>query len=83
MTNTAHCLSSARRSGKNHGGAVAVGGFLQKSPCQYSNMEIAFLLQKMEEYDGVSILATNYLQNFDNASMVRRGPSVSAARKLA
>ena len=30
-------------------------------------MEIAFLLQKMEEYEGISILATNYLQNFDSA----------------
>ena len=30
-------------------------------------MEIAFLLQKMEEYEGVSILATNYLKNFDEA----------------
>ena len=34
---------------------------------RYSNMEVAFLLQKMEEYEGVSILATNYLQNFDEA----------------
>lgn len=34
---------------------------------KYSNMEIAFLLQKMEEYEGVSILATNYLKNFDSA----------------
>ena len=34
---------------------------------KYSNMEAAFLLQKMEEYDGISILATNYIQNFDEA----------------
>lgn len=40
---------------------------IKESNDKYSNMEIAFLLQKMEEYDGVSILATNYLQNFDNA----------------
>lgn len=40
---------------------------VKESNDKYSNMEIAFLLQKMEEYDGVSILATNYLQNFDNA----------------
>lgn len=25
------------------------------------------MLQKMEEYDGITILATNYLQNFDEA----------------
>lgn len=40
---------------------------VKESNDKYSNMEIAFLLQKMEEYEGVSILATNYLQNFDNA----------------
>lgn len=40
---------------------------IKESNDKYSNMEIAFLLQKMEEYEGVSILATNYLQNFDTA----------------
>lgn len=40
---------------------------IKESNDKYSNMEIAFLLQKMEEYEGVSILATNYLQNFDGA----------------
>lgn len=34
---------------------------------KYSNMEAAFLLQKIEDYDGVTILATNYRQNFDEA----------------
>lgn len=34
---------------------------------KYSNMEAAFLLQKMEEYEGITILATNFLQNFDEA----------------
>ncbi|MDR1550010.1 MAG: ATP-binding protein [Hungatella sp.] len=34
---------------------------------KYNNMEAAFLLQKMEAYDGVTILATNLLQNFDEA----------------
>lgn len=34
---------------------------------KYGNMEASFLLQKMEEYDGIVILATNYLQNFDDA----------------
>ncbi|WP_022774835.1 AAA family ATPase [Butyrivibrio sp. AE2015] len=34
---------------------------------KYSNSETAFLLQKMEEYEGISILATNVMQNFDNA----------------
>ena len=34
---------------------------------KYSNMEAAFLLQKIEEYTGVVILATNLVQNFDEA----------------
>ena len=34
---------------------------------KYSNMEAAFLLQKIEEYSGVVILATNLVQNFDEA----------------
>ena len=40
---------------------------VKESNDKYNNMEIAFLLQKMEEYEGISILATNYLQNFDSA----------------
>ncbi len=40
---------------------------IKESNDKYNNMEIAFLLQKMEEHEGVSILATNYLQNFDEA----------------
>lgn len=34
---------------------------------KYSNAETAYLLQKMEEWDGICILATNLLQNFDEA----------------
>lgn len=34
---------------------------------KYSNMEAAFMLQNMEEYDGVVILATNFPQNIDEA----------------
>ena len=40
---------------------------VKDSQDKYQNMEAAFLLQKMEEYDGVSILATNYQQNIDEA----------------
>lgn len=32
-----------------------------------ANAQTAYLLQKMEEYDGVTILATNLLHNFDDA----------------
>lgn len=34
---------------------------------KYSNMEAAFLLQKIENYGGIVILATNFIQNFDEA----------------
>lgn len=32
-----------------------------------ANAQTAYLLQKMEEYDGITILATNLIQNFDDA----------------
>ncbi len=38
---------------------------------RYANIEIGYLLQKMEEYDGIAILATNLRQNLDEA-FVRR-----------
>lgn len=38
---------------------------------RYANIEISYLLQKMEEYAGLSILATNLRQNLDEA-FVRR-----------
>ena len=34
---------------------------------RYANIEIAYLLQRMEEYDGVVILATNLRKNMDEA----------------
>lgn len=34
---------------------------------KYANAQTAYLLQKIEEYSGVSILATNVMQNFDSA----------------
>lgn len=34
---------------------------------KYNNMEAAFMLQKIEEYSGMIILATNYMQNIDEA----------------
>lgn len=38
---------------------------------KHSNMDAAYLLQKIEEYDGISVLATNYIQNIDEA-FIRR-----------
>jgi adenylate kinase family enzyme len=34
---------------------------------RYANTEVAYLLQKMEEYAGISILSTNLRQNIDEA----------------
>jgi AAA+ superfamily predicted ATPase len=38
---------------------------------RYANIEISYLLQKMEEYEGVVILATNFRKNMDDA-FIRR-----------
>jgi SpoVK/Ycf46/Vps4 family AAA+-type ATPase len=38
---------------------------------RYANIELGYLLQRMEEYEGVAILATNLRQNLDDA-FVRR-----------
>jgi len=42
-------------------------GEVKEAHDRYANMETSYLLQRMEEYDGVTILATNLLQNFDEA----------------
>ena len=34
---------------------------------RYSNLEVAYLLQKIEEYDGIAILASNFIRNIDQA----------------
>ena len=34
---------------------------------RYANIEIAYLLQQIEDYDGIAILATNLRQNLDEA----------------
>jgi SpoVK/Ycf46/Vps4 family AAA+-type ATPase len=44
---------------------------INNSNDKYANSETAYLLQKIEEYDGMSILATNLYTNFDTA-FVRR-----------
>jgi SpoVK/Ycf46/Vps4 family AAA+-type ATPase len=38
---------------------------------RYANIEIAYLLQKMEQYDGLAILASNLRQNMDEAFLRR------------
>lgn len=44
---------------------------------KYANAEVSFLLQKMEEYPGVAILATNLIKNFDPAVMRRLTYSIN------
>ena len=34
---------------------------------RYANIEVAYLLQKIEEYEGVVILASNLSKNIDDA----------------
>ncbi len=43
---------------------------------RYANIEIAYLLQKMEEYDGISVLATNLSKHIDEAFLRRMHFSV-------
>jgi hypothetical protein len=38
---------------------------------RYANIEVGYLLQKMEEYEGVAILATNLRQHIDEAFLRR------------
>lgn len=38
---------------------------------RYANIEVSYLLQKMEEYDGIVILATNLRNNIDDAFLRR------------
>jgi hypothetical protein len=40
---------------------------VQDAHDRYANIEISYLLQKMEEHEGISILATNLRQNLDVA----------------
>ncbi|MFC1944174.1 AAA family ATPase [Chloroflexota bacterium] len=40
---------------------------IRDSHDRYANIEVAYLLQKMEEYDGIVILATNLRKNIDEA----------------
>ena len=38
---------------------------------RYANLELSFLLQRLEQYEGVAILASNFAQNIDAAFMRR------------
>ena len=43
---------------------------------RYANLEISYLLQKMEQYEGIAILATNLSENLDQAFTRRLAFSV-------
>jgi len=44
---------------------------VQDAHDRYANIEVAYLLQKMEEFDGIAILATNLRDNLDPAFLRR------------
>jgi len=46
---------------------------------RYANLEVSYLLQKMEAYDGITVLATNMRQNIDEAFVRRFAAIVSFA----
>ena len=59
---------------------------VKDSQDKYANASTAYLLQKIEEYEGIIILATNLLQNFDNAfcrrfKFIIEFPAPDAARR--
>lgn len=54
---------------------------IQDSHDKYANVSTAYLLQRIEEYDGIVILATNLLDHFDDA-FVRRIRFVIKFRNL-
>ncbi|PPK87912.1 ATPase family protein associated with various cellular activities (AAA) [Neolewinella xylanilytica] len=52
-------------------------GEVKESRDKYANQETSFLLQRVENYDGLCILATNFRQNLDKA-FTRRFESIVA-----
>ena len=46
-------------------------GEVKEGRDKYANAEVSFLLQRMEEYDGIVIMATNLAANIDKAFMRR------------
>ena len=53
---------------------------VESSNDKHANSEVAFLLQQIEEYDGLSILATNAVHNFDAAFKRRMTYMISVDR---
>lgn len=38
---------------------------------RYANMEVSYILQRIEQFDGVVVLATNFYNNIDKAFLRR------------
>ena len=62
---------------------------VQNSNDKHANTEVNYLLQKMEEYDGICILSTNRYDNFDTAFIRRitytvylQKPDIEARERL-
>jgi MoxR-like ATPase len=47
---------------------------------RYANVEVSYLLQRMEEHDGAVILATNFKENIDDAFLRRINANVEFPR---
>ncbi|MCH5281428.1 MAG: ATP-binding protein [Lachnospiraceae bacterium] len=46
-------------------------GEVTESKDRYANMEVAYILQRMEQFDGIVILSTNFYNNIDKAFLRR------------
>lgn len=62
---------------------------VSESRDRYANNDTAFILQRLERYDGLVVLATNFINNLDNAFMRRMKyilqfslPSASVRREI-
>lgn len=55
-------------------------GISQNAHDRYANQEVSYLLQRFENYEGVSILATNFKENIDTA-FYRRFHSIISFKK--
>ena len=57
--------------GQGHGAAVEAiqprSGEIKAGHDRWANLEVNYLLQRIEEFSGVVILATNFRQNIDDA----------------
>ena len=52
-------------------GLLAKRGEVKDAHDRYANLEVAYLLQRMEAFEGLAILTTNLRQNLDSAFMRR------------